>query len=381
MALNPSGPISLGGTTAGESIAVELGQPGTTQISLNDTAVRDLAGVASGQITMPGDFWGKSSFTAKQRSLWRSGRNPAPKASGYGNQSIIIDSTGAFTSLTTYPNRMAFMQGGGYSTDLGYIYGGYVGPPISYKNSKSLITNTGVLGSETPNPSNTTRSTGTLVSMDFDSGTRSLIYGGYPAYTTSVIMESTGNLGAETALPSPGRYGGGGTPYGGADNQGVTVSGMLYPGPLATTQTTARNYVSSAGVVSSATPTPTLPVGRRNINGVPYGGDKGLIYGGIIYTPAGGYSSMVNDINLIDSSGNVASNSSTPAIGNGSQGTGAAYGGDSAYIMGGTSHPGFVVKTTYISVSSTGTITQNGAMPPVRPAHLTGGAAGRFALS
>ena len=60
MALNSSGPISLAGTTAGQSIELELGGAGVTTISLNDTSVRGLAGVPSGAITMPTDFWGKS---------------------------------------------------------------------------------------------------------------------------------------------------------------------------------------------------------------------------------------------------------------------------------------------------------------------------------
>ena len=62
MTLNSSGPISLGGTTAGQSIAVENGGTGTTVISLNDTAVRSLAGVASGVIVMPTNFYGKSNL-------------------------------------------------------------------------------------------------------------------------------------------------------------------------------------------------------------------------------------------------------------------------------------------------------------------------------
>ena len=60
MALNSSGPISLAGSTSGQSIAVELGQSASGQISLNDTNVRTLAGVPSGQITMPTNFYGKS---------------------------------------------------------------------------------------------------------------------------------------------------------------------------------------------------------------------------------------------------------------------------------------------------------------------------------
>lgn len=62
MPLNASGPISLAGATTGQSIAVQLNQSSTGQISLNDSAVRGLAGVASGQISMPSNFWGKGAL-------------------------------------------------------------------------------------------------------------------------------------------------------------------------------------------------------------------------------------------------------------------------------------------------------------------------------
>lgn len=67
MALNGSGPISLGGATAGQSIAVELGLSPTGAISLNQSNVRTLAGVPSGAIIMPTNFYGKANafnFTA-----------------------------------------------------------------------------------------------------------------------------------------------------------------------------------------------------------------------------------------------------------------------------------------------------------------------------
>ena len=60
MALNASGPISLAGTTTGQSIEIELLGDGTTTISLNDSTVRTLAGIASGTIEMPTNFYGKS---------------------------------------------------------------------------------------------------------------------------------------------------------------------------------------------------------------------------------------------------------------------------------------------------------------------------------
>jgi hypothetical protein len=58
--MNSSGPISLGGASAGQSINLEVGQPATSTVSLNDIIVRQLAGVVSGQIVIPTDFYGKS---------------------------------------------------------------------------------------------------------------------------------------------------------------------------------------------------------------------------------------------------------------------------------------------------------------------------------
>lgn len=63
MALNNSpSPISLGGSTTGQSVNLELGQSATATISFNDAAVRTLTGTTAGTaLSMPGGFWGKSS--------------------------------------------------------------------------------------------------------------------------------------------------------------------------------------------------------------------------------------------------------------------------------------------------------------------------------
>jgi hypothetical protein len=61
MPLNPTGPISLGGNTLGESVALQLGLAPTGPISLNDAVVRALAEVPTGTIIMPDNFWGKPS--------------------------------------------------------------------------------------------------------------------------------------------------------------------------------------------------------------------------------------------------------------------------------------------------------------------------------
>ena len=63
MTMVSTGPISLGGTatTSGlnQSVNVELGRSGTATINMNESAVRTLAGVPSGAISM-NNFYGKS---------------------------------------------------------------------------------------------------------------------------------------------------------------------------------------------------------------------------------------------------------------------------------------------------------------------------------
>jgi hypothetical protein len=61
MALNSSGPISLGGSTTGQSTNIELGQSTSTQISLNDTLVRTMAGKTSANSAISfSDLYGKT---------------------------------------------------------------------------------------------------------------------------------------------------------------------------------------------------------------------------------------------------------------------------------------------------------------------------------
>lgn len=84
MTLNSTGPISLGGPTAGQSIAVEIQQSPTGQISLNDTNVRSLAGVPSGQISMPDNFYGKSWRANSAYFFMMGGGGISGSGAGYG---------------------------------------------------------------------------------------------------------------------------------------------------------------------------------------------------------------------------------------------------------------------------------------------------------
>lgn len=61
MTLNASGPLSMGGSTVGQSINLELNQSATALASINSSSFRTLAGVASGQISIS-NFYGKSNI-------------------------------------------------------------------------------------------------------------------------------------------------------------------------------------------------------------------------------------------------------------------------------------------------------------------------------
>jgi hypothetical protein len=95
MTLNSTGPISLGGTTTGQSIEIELGGNGTTQISLNDTNVRGLAGLASGQIDF-NTFYGKSNVSYFYILI-----SPGQAINMCGH--VTNTSNGNTTLITSYP--------------------------------------------------------------------------------------------------------------------------------------------------------------------------------------------------------------------------------------------------------------------------------------
>lgn len=74
MTLNSSGKISMGGSTTGESINLELGKSATAVITLNDSDARTLASKASGAIALY-DFYGKSNAPSAPTGLYISTNN------------------------------------------------------------------------------------------------------------------------------------------------------------------------------------------------------------------------------------------------------------------------------------------------------------------
>lgn len=142
MALNSSGPISLGGSTAGQSVNLELGQSATTTISFNDANVRTLTGTISGSaLSMPGGFWGKSSgpvyfisaYTYTGTKMY--GRSVTSDSSGNFYLSTASPTSSTWASVFKYDNT------GAYSNNTYWSYGA---PTL---NSTSVVVDdaTGVL--------------------------------------------------------------------------------------------------------------------------------------------------------------------------------------------------------------------------------------------
>jgi len=132
MTLNSSGPISLAGTTAGVSIQIENGGNGTTQISLNDAAVRNLAGVPSGAIIMPTNFYGKSNIAVISYTYTSNTADASLNVnsiSGYsaGNSQITVTvNSGIYLYATSTSSYGLNLSGGTTGDTLTLVNNGYI---------------------------------------------------------------------------------------------------------------------------------------------------------------------------------------------------------------------------------------------------------------
>jgi len=157
MTLNASGPISLAGAVTGQSIAVELNLSPTSQISLNENSVRTLAGVPSGVITMPTNFYGKSNeyaFTIASNQLnadlrtlaIAAGWNQTTKLIATINASVYVYSnstaTPALTVSGSFPNGVTLINNG-YIVGMGGS-GGYGAGAVSPSGENGLNGGTGL---------------------------------------------------------------------------------------------------------------------------------------------------------------------------------------------------------------------------------------------
>jgi hypothetical protein len=127
MPLNSTGPISLAGSVAGQSIALELGRSATGAISLNDADVRSLLAVPSGQISFssaygksaaPPDPGGGVVFVNNAAAGFRGiGRT------GYHNENVNYTDAGLNQGpFGPYPDALNIS---GFGTNISRLYRGY----------------------------------------------------------------------------------------------------------------------------------------------------------------------------------------------------------------------------------------------------------------
>lgn len=135
MSLNSNGAISLGGTTTGESIQLELNSSGfgyssngIVTISLNDTAVRTLLGTPSGQI----DFYtarGKSgtyAITISSNQTDTDFRTLALNAGWNGTNKPVITINAGVTVSATSTSNYAMAITGSFPTGFQLINNGTI---------------------------------------------------------------------------------------------------------------------------------------------------------------------------------------------------------------------------------------------------------------
>lgn len=90
MGLNSSGPISLGGSTVGQSVNLELGNAATAQISLGQSTVRSLAGVPSEAISLDNLHGKSSTFSFNLTSGSNLNLRTQALAAGWNGTSAVV---------------------------------------------------------------------------------------------------------------------------------------------------------------------------------------------------------------------------------------------------------------------------------------------------
>jgi len=188
MPLNASGTLSLAGTTAGQSIALELGQSATGTISLNDTNVRSLGGITTPSSTIAiSNFYGKSL-----------GVDPG----GAVDPALIVEAAGLFIyARVNYHNEnVNFLPGGATFTGGDYNTINFTvasGTSVSYLwVGYFLAPSTGAYQFQTVSDDGAYLWIGSIASSGFNTGNAAVNNGGLHGSQTrtSGVYSLTGGL-------------------------------------------------------------------------------------------------------------------------------------------------------------------------------------------
>jgi len=271
----------------------------------------------------PGDVE-ESSFSTTQKAIFIFG---AHNQIGYSSVTNLVSSSGVVASDNTSVagSSRDFVSGATYGGDKaivgpGQMTGQFPGQPSDQNNLLNLISNTGVMASDT-----TISSGGYKMMMGAShyGGDKAIFGFGFSAdseYSFNVLdatnlvsnvgvwASDTTGVGTARGGLAAASYGGDKAIFGFGDNNN---SGVI----------NTTNLVSNAGVVASNNT--GVGTARYDLAAAGYGGDKAIFGFG------GGYSNITNITNLVSNTGVVASDSTGVGTARGSP-AGAGYGGDKA---------------------------------------------------
>lgn len=269
MALNASGAISLGGSTVGQSIALELNRSATAQICINCTAVRTLAGVASGAIAF-NNFYGKSN--GPTIGIYYGGSSGTTICSGRTNTVHRLNACGTAVGTSTSVGTAKSAHGGAGMPTNGMYWGGDTATAGQGNRAVRINGCGAIVGTETtPTSIGATE----LVTISGSKvGTNGMYIGKTTSFTWNVIRLNTcANLVAVTSVS--------GASVSGAAMATVGSNGVLYAGECDFNPCTYFNRVTRfsacATIVGSAFT--TAGTARRDIAGATVG-VNGLYYAG-----------------------------------------------------------------------------------------------------
>lgn len=282
MTINASGQISVGGTTAGQSIELELGQSGSAQASFGDAALRGLAGIASGAISLS-NFYGKSAapvigaqfgvfntagnaggYKATARYDWQSEATGvgtslllgAAGGMGQGGGAFGNYTTGVFfgpgmasADLYTYSSNTTAVTGAIFAASGNIPLGASSGPVgVGLSNATAGFCGGGVTGNRYTYSSGTVTSCSPLGYSNSSGGgtsagnsTFGLIYKGYFNNTVNKLTYASGTVAAGTSSATMQAIG--------ANGSGNTTDGYFHTG----NSVDKYNYASNTTSISSGT--------------------------------------------------------------------------------------------------------------------------------
>jgi len=275
MALNSTGEISLGGSTAATSVNLELNKLATATVSLNDADVRQLAAIVSGEISM-GALRGKSSnpkplqkaifgfgttqTNGKEDNITNIITNTGVVGTDTRNDSIFV--TGTTLTGLYYQIRAA----AGYGGDKAIFAFGFdrFNGAVNYQN---LVSNTGVVAKSTTNMAPSSRAQLAAAGYGGDKAIFGFGQAG-PFENVTNLVSNTGVMANNQAGVGTKRAGLAAAGYGGDKAIFAYGNAGSYPG------TSVKNLVSNTGAVAAdATGVGTA---RTNLAAVGYGLDKAL---------------------------------------------------------------------------------------------------------